>query len=113
MGDILDDNFLLRRKKEKERQRQLARERLAQRRKDAQERRRTRETAGPVPMPEDEQNEVLMQEAVIQEMEVKHDEERDLLIEVGTCMRPGISGRVGPLADNKMDFQSCATYALL
>ncbi|XP_022097553.1 trichohyalin-like isoform X2 [Acanthaster planci] len=70
------------REKERQRQMQLAKERLAQCRKTKEDRRRAKETTGPIPMPEDEQSEVMMQEAVIQEMEVKHEQERDVLIEL-------------------------------
>ena len=43
---------------------------------------RARDAQGPIPLPEDEDNDVAMQEVVVQEMEVKHEAERDLLIEV-------------------------------
>ncbi|XP_071784125.1 uncharacterized protein [Asterias amurensis] len=68
--------------KERRRQEQLARERLAQRRKSKEERMRARDAQGPIPLPEDEDNDVAMQEVVVQEMEVKHEAERDLLIEL-------------------------------
>ncbi|XP_038068700.1 trichohyalin-like isoform X2 [Patiria miniata] len=70
------------REQERQRQLQLAKERLAQRRRSKEDRKKAREAVGPIPMPEDEQSEVMMQEAVIQEMEVKHEAERDVLMEL-------------------------------
>lgn len=37
---------------------------------------------GPVPLPEDENNKQGMQDAVIKEMEIRYQEERDVLVQV-------------------------------
>ncbi|CAH1784103.1 unnamed protein product [Owenia fusiformis] len=64
---------------ERQRQERLAKERLEARRKRLKE---TKTQEGDVPLPEDENDVIAMQEAVLKELERKHAEERDTLTEI-------------------------------
>ncbi len=87
-------SFLNRLQKDRKRQEQLARERLEQRKKLAKAKKEARQRGelgsmmeaptvmSIIPMPENENDKVAMQEVVVKELEVKHSEERDLLIQV-------------------------------
>ncbi|XP_033123436.1 trichohyalin-like isoform X2 [Anneissia japonica] len=65
---------------ERKRQMQLAKDRLMQRKKMLKEAQEKVEDKAPVPMPENPDDRVAMEDAVIKEMEIKHATERDLLI---------------------------------
>ncbi|XP_071961658.1 uncharacterized protein [Antedon mediterranea] len=64
---------------ERKRQLQLAKDRLEKRKKMLKEK---VEDKGPVPMPDDADGRVAMEDAVIKEMEIKHGTERDVLIKL-------------------------------
>eukprot|EP00057_Strongylocentrotus_purpuratus_P011445 XP_011665919.1 PREDICTED: trichohyalin isoform X2 [Strongylocentrotus purpuratus] len=68
--------------KDRKRQEQLAKERLAQRRRLKAAATETKETVTPVMLPENENDKQGLQEAVIQEMEMKHSTERDFLMQL-------------------------------
>ncbi|XP_041457735.1 trichohyalin-like isoform X3 [Lytechinus variegatus] len=68
--------------KDRKRQEQLAKERLEQRRRLKAASQEKKETVTPVMLPENENDKQGLQEAVIQEMEMKHVTERDFLMQL-------------------------------
>ena len=95
--DHVFNSFFCSLQRDRKRQEQLAKERLEQRKKAARAAKeaRKRGESGPegsllqqptvmsvVPMPENENDKSAMQEVVVKELEMKHVEERNLLIQV-------------------------------
>ncbi|XP_078596993.1 uncharacterized protein LOC144873475 isoform X1 [Branchiostoma floridae x Branchiostoma japonicum] len=93
--------------KERARQEQLARERLDERRRRRKEGQgRVEHTEEAVPVPEDEEDALGWQEAVVREMERKHAEEREKLVELlQTEGASGSSGRQKAQAVTEQDRQ--------
>ncbi|XP_066283910.1 trichohyalin-like isoform X2 [Branchiostoma lanceolatum] len=93
--------------KERARQEQLARERLEERRRKRKEGHgKVEPTEEAVPVPEDEEDTLAWQEAVVREMEKKHTEERNKLVELlQTEGASGSSGRQKAQAVTEQDRQ--------